>query len=137
MGGRPLKYLLDTHTLMWAVDAPGELSPKARRLLLDGRNHPLGVSAISSWEIAQKVAAGKLRLAKPVADWIAEAARPPFVAILPVDEKVAVESTLLPGSFHKDPADRMIVATARLHGLTVLTKDADLRRYAHVRTLWD
>ena len=132
-----MKYLLDTHALVWAVESPQLLAAKCRRLLLDGQNHPLGVSAISLWEIAHKATAGRLQLSLPLADWLGRAARPPFVTILPVDEKIAVESALLPGSFHKDPADRMIVATARLHGLTLLTKDRNIRGYAGVKTLWD
>ncbi len=132
-----MKFLLDTHVLIWAVDDPGQLSAKCRRLLLDGTNHPLGVSAISLWEIAHKAAAGKLQLSQPVASWIAAAARPPFVVVLPLDEQVAVESAQLPGTFHKDPADRIIVATARIHGLLLLTKDQDIRAYSHVKSLWD
>ena len=132
-----MKYLLDTHALVWAVDSPAQLSAKCRRLLLDGGNHPLGISAISLWELAHKVTAGRLQLSLPLADWLARAVRPPFVTVLPVDERIAVESALLPGSFHKDPADRLIVATARLHGLTLLTKDRDIRGYAGVKTLWD
>ncbi len=132
-----MKYLLDTHALIWAVDSPPLLSAKCRRIMLDAANHPLGVSAISLWEIAHKAATGKLQLSQPVADWIAAAARPPFVTVVPLDERVAVESAQLPGSFHKDPADRIIVATARSHGLILLTKDQEIRGYGHVKTLWD
>lgn len=131
-----MKYLLDTHALVWAVDAPEQLPAQVRKLLLDAGNHPLGVAAISLWEIAHKSAGGKLLLSQPVAQWIAAAARPPFVTVLPLDERVAVESAQLPGSFHKDPADRIIVATARLHGLTLLTKDETIRAYTGVRSAW-
>jgi PIN domain nuclease of toxin-antitoxin system len=132
-----VKYLLDTHALVWALDDPAALSARARRLLLDGASHPFGVSAISLWEITTKVAGGKLHLSQPVPDWLAAAVRPPFITVLPLDARVAIESAQLPGAFHKDPADRMIVATARLHRLTLLTKDEAIRDYPHARTLWD
>ncbi len=132
-----MKYLLDTHVLVWALDQPEQLSAKCRKLLLDEASLPLGVAAISLWEIATKAAGGKLVLDKPVADWIEAAIRPPFVTVLPLDERVAVESSRLPEPFHRDPADRMIVATARLHGLTLLTRDHAIRDYPHVKTVWD
>ena len=132
-----MKYLLDTHVLIWALADPNQIPPRCRRLLLDAANHPLGVHSISLWEIATKVAGGKLSLDKPIRDWIAAATRPPFVEILPLDAAVAVESAQLPGGFHKDPADRMIVATARIHGLILLTKDQLIRDYTHVRTMWE
>ncbi len=132
-----MKYLLDTHVLLWAVDAPEKLPAKVRRILLDGTHHPLGLSAISLWEIAHKATAGKLQLSQPLAEWIAAAVRPPFVEVLPLDERVAVESAQLPGTFHRDPADRIIVATARLRGLVLMSKDDAIRSYAPVMTIWD
>jgi PIN domain nuclease of toxin-antitoxin system len=64
------------------LDDPAELSARAWRLLPDGANHLFGVSAISLWEIAAKVASGKLHLSQPVPDWLGAAVRPPFVAVL-------------------------------------------------------
>jgi PIN domain nuclease of toxin-antitoxin system len=132
-----VKYLLDTHALVWALDDPDQLPARCRRLLSEGANLPLGLAAISLWEIAAKSASGKLVLGRPLADWISAAVRPPFVSVIPLDERVAVESSQLPNPFHRDPADRMIVATARIHGLTLLTKDQAIRDYAHVRTMWE
>lgn len=132
-----MKYLLDTHALVWALDNPEQIPARCRRLLLERTSLPLGIAAISLWEIATKASAGKLILDKPLGDWLAAAVRPPFVTILPLDERVAVESSQLPAPFHRDPADRMIVATARVHGLTLLTKDEAIRDYAHVRTMWE
>ena len=132
-----MKYLLDTHVLVWALDNPDELSAKCLRLLSDSANLPFGVAAISLWEIATKAGAGKLVLDKPLANWISAAVRPPFVNIVPLDATVAIESSQLPEPFHRDPADRMIVATARVHGLTLLTKDRAIQDYAHVRTMWE
>jgi len=132
-----VKYLIDTHVLVWAVDHPEQLSAKVRKLILERASLPLGVAAISLWEIATKASSGKLVLNRPVAAWIAAAVRPPFVSVLPLDERVAVESAQLPEPFHRDPADRMIVATARIHGLTLLSKDQAIWDYAHVKTAWE
>jgi PIN domain nuclease of toxin-antitoxin system len=132
-----VKYLLDTHVLVWAVDHPEQLSAKVRKLLSDQASPPFGLAAISLWEIATKASGGKLVLNQPVGDWIAAAIREPFISVLPLDERVAIESSRLPEPFHRDPADRMIVATARLHGLTLLTKDQLIRDYVPVKTLWE
>jgi PIN domain nuclease of toxin-antitoxin system len=132
-----VKYLLDTHVLVWALDNPDLIPARCRKLLLEGANLPLGIAAISLWEIATKATGGRLILDKPLGDWIAAAVRPPFVSILPLDERVAVESSQLPDPFHKDPADRMIVATARINGLTLLTKDQSIRDYPYVKTMWE
>jgi PIN domain nuclease of toxin-antitoxin system len=137
MGGQSLKYLLDTPALVWALDDPSQLPPRVRRLLGESPSHPLGLAAISLWEIATKASSGKLQLAKPIGDWIAAAVRPPFVAVIGLDERVAIESCQLPGNFHRDPADRMIVATARIFGLTLLTKDQAIRDYSQVKTFWE
>jgi len=69
-------------------------------------------------------------------DWIARSESLPFLDFVPVDNRIAIRSTRLPGSFHADPADRIIVATTLLLGATLITKDDKLRRYPHVDTLW-
>lgn len=132
-----MRYLLDTHVLVWALDAPGRLSKPVGALLGDAANYPLGVAAITPWEIALLSARGRILLNRPVADWIQAALRPGFVELLPLTPPIAIDSCALPGDFHPDPADRMIVATARHHGLTLLTADESIRAYPHLRTLWD
>ena len=69
--------------------------------------------------------------------WLTAALRPEIVSLVPLSPAIAVESCQLPGQFHADPADRLIVATARLHGLTLITADEAIRSYPHLRTLWD
>ena len=132
-----MRYLLDTHTLIWALDDPDRLPDPTRAILSDPANVPFGVAAITPWEIALLTSRGRLQLARPVADWLAAALRPEFVSLLPLVPPIAVDSCTLPGQFHADPADRFIVATARHHALTLLTADTALRAYPHVRTLWD
>lgn len=132
-----MRYLLDTHTLIWALEAPEQLPARIQALLSDPANLPFGVAAITPWEIAMLASRGRLQLGRPVSEWLAAALNPDFVSLLPLLPPIAVDSCTLPGSFHADPADRMIVATARHHGLTLLTADAAIQAYPHLRTLWD
>ena len=132
-----MRYLLDTHTLIWALEAPEQLPAPIQALLSDPANLPFGVAAITPWEIAMLASRGRLQLGRPVSDWLAAALNPNFVSLLPLLPPISVDSCTLPGSFHADPADRMIVATARHHGLTLLTADAAIQAYPHLRTLWD
>ena len=132
-----MRYLLDTHTLIWALEAPEQLPARIQALLSDPANLPFGVAAITPWEIAMLASRGRLQLGRPVSDWLAAALNPDFVSLLPLLPPIAVDSCTLPGSFHADPADRIIVATARHRGLTLLTADAAIQAYPHLRTLWD
>jgi PIN domain nuclease of toxin-antitoxin system len=132
-----MRYLLDTHVLIWALDAPERLPARVAAVLRDPANLPLGVAAITPWEIAMLSARGRLRLGQPVETWLTAALRPEIVSLVPLSPAIAVESCQLPGQFHADPADRLIVATARLHSLTLITADEAIRSYPHLRTLWD
>jgi PIN domain nuclease of toxin-antitoxin system len=132
-----MRYLLDTHALIWALDSPERLPARVSEVLRDPANLPLGAAAITPWEIAMLSARGRLRLGQPVETWLTAALRPEIVSLVPLSPAIAVESCRLPGQFHADPADRLIVATARLHGLTLITADEAIRSYPHLRTLWD
>ncbi len=128
---------LDTHTLVWWASADDSLSRKAKRAIeqeLDGGE--IIVSAISAWEIAMLVEREKLVLSMDVDRWLATVAEIAAVRIVPVDVEISVKSVNLPGEFHKDPADRMIVATARKFAIPLVTKDEKIRAYPHVKTLW-
>lgn len=99
----------------------------------------IGLAAISLKEAAWLLAHGRIVLREPVApwsDWLRDAASAPGLEVLPLTVEVAIASEQLPASFPKDPADRLIVATARIHGLTLITADDALRKPAHVPTLW-
>ena len=129
--------VLDTHAWIWWVAHPDQLSQSARaRIELEVEESGIHVSAISCWEIALLVRKGRLELALDTADWIAEAEALPFVQFVPVDNRIALRSNALPGDLHDDPADRLIIATALTIGATLITKDARLRAYPHVETLW-
>ena len=129
--------VLDTHTLVWWVSGDPLLSKRARTAI--EREQPDGdiiVSSISAWEIAMLVERGKLVLSMDVGSWLLTVAQIDAVHFLPVDVEVATKSVDLPGDFHKDPADRMIVATARKLAAPLVTKDDKIRAYAHVKTIW-
>lgn len=129
--------VLDTHTLVWWVHGDGTLSRKAKAAItreLDGGR--IVISAISAWEVAMLVEREKLVLSMDVGSWLATVAEIDAVRFMPVDIEVAVKSVELPGEFHKDPADRMIVATARKLAVPLVTKDEKIRAYAHVKTIW-
>jgi PIN domain nuclease of toxin-antitoxin system len=129
--------LLDTSSWLWWVSDPRHLSARALKIIEDEeKRQAIVVSSISAWEIAVKVAIGKLRLDRDVRSWIALAASYPGISVLPLDSADAVESTLLPGRFHKDPADRILIAIARRLSAALVTRDTAIRRYRHVKTIW-
>ena len=129
--------VLDTHALVWWVTGDPTLSRKAKTTIereLDGGE--ILVSSISAWEIAMLVEREKLILSMDVGSWLAAVANIEAVRFVSVDPEIAIKSVELPGEFHKDPADRMIVATARKFSVSLVTKDEKIRAYAHVRTIW-
>lgn len=95
----------------------------------------IGVSAISCWEVAKLVEYGRLALPQPTKEWLMQALSYPGVRLLELTPEIAVESTQLPDKFHRDPADQIIVATARLHNCSLLTSDGKLLDYPHVHTI--
>lgn len=124
--------LLDTHIWLWWVDGDAQL-PQAFRELIQGREaQGLGVSAITCWEIAMLVGRGRIALPLPVGEWFTRALQYPGMRLLELSPEIAVESTQLPGAFHRDPADQILVATARVHGCPLVTLDQKIRAYPHV-----
>jgi len=127
--------VLDTHIWLWWIDGSNRLTPKQVQYLRRGETEGLGVSAISCWEVAKLVEVGRLEFTLPVLEWIEQALRYPGIYLLNLTPRIAVESTQLPGSFHRDPADQIIVATARVYRCPLLTADARILNYPHVQTL--
>jgi PIN domain nuclease of toxin-antitoxin system len=120
-----VKYLLDTHVVIWWLTDDRKL-PKAHGKLLEKSERsgtPVGLSALSLWEIAKLVERGRLELTQSLDDSLEQLEASAFVTILPLTARIAVESTRLGGRFHADPIDQIIAATARCHGLTLLTVD--------------
>jgi PIN domain nuclease of toxin-antitoxin system len=127
--------VLDTHIWYWWVHTPERLTQPQADALASHAADVIGVSAISCWEIAKRVQYGRMRLSRPVGRWLTLALRFPGIRLLPLTPEIAVASTELPGTFHKDPADQIIVATARVYGCPLATADAKILGYPHVETI--
>jgi PIN domain nuclease of toxin-antitoxin system len=131
--------LLDTHALVWWVSEPARLPERAARLLESAleASDPVCVSSISIWEIAMLVAGNRLAFTIDVDVWIARVEALSFLTFMPVDNRIAMRAVQLEDFAHRDPADRMIVATAVGLGATLITADGVLRAYSRVKTAWD
>ncbi len=126
--------VLDTHTWIWWISAPESLS-EAQRIAVDESRDSLIVSAISVWEVAKLVELGRLELDRPVLEWIFSALNVPGVRVQHLTPEIIVDSTALPGDFHRDPADQLIVATARTLGVPVVTSDRKIVAYRAVESV--
>src|SRR5207244_4880141 len=116
---------------------PEKLLPAARKALQHAaKNRAVYVSSISAWEIAFLAAKGRLSFTMDAQDWIARSESLPFFHFVPVDNAIAVRSVRLPEPFHRDPADRIIVATAMMMGATVVSSDRKILKYSHVKAIW-
>lgn len=135
----PRPLLLDTHVWIWLVNAEPGLSMRVRRAISTSAvESRVLVSAISVWELGMLEAKGRIRLEQDCETWVRRALGLAGMRLVPVDDRVAIASTRLPGAFHGDPADRMLVATARVLDATLVTRDADILTYGrtgYVRTL--
>lgn len=131
-----MTYLLDTHVWWWWVTGEPGLSPAQRRILarVDPES-PVLLSDISLWEIATLFSLGRLSLTMPLRDWLEAAAAPPLVRRCGISPAIAAATAALPDAFPWDPADRMIVASAQVHGATLLTKDRRIGRAKLVPTV--
>ncbi len=129
--------LLDTHAWLWWVTEDRRLSKRAAATIARSqRDDALWLSLISVWEVAKKIQKGQLALDRPLDEWFDLATLRDGLRLAELTRPVLVESCRLPGTFHGDPADQMIVATARHLGTTLVTKDRTIRDYAHVRSVW-
>lgn len=130
--------LLDTHMWLWVQAGTVQDFPPAvvREMEERQRRGELFVSAISVLEIARLVALGQFELPTSVDEFVATGTANDGFQLLDLSPRILIESTRLPGKIHRDPADRLLIATAREHGLTLMTRDKDILRYArdgHVR----
>lgn len=123
--------LLDTHVWLWVVAGSPELSARARQTIdKAAAEGALRIAAISLWEIALLASRGRIVLGKSISFWLDEALAEPGPTIEPLNPQVAIESYALPEVFHPDPADRMIVATARVTGAVLMTRDRQILDFA-------
>lgn len=128
----PPLTLLDTHVWIWAVEGDSSaLGPGAVEAIEEAsREGAVRVSAISVWEVAMLEAKGRITLSRALDDWVRTALQAPGVRPLPLSPEIAVESTRLPGEAHGDPADRILMASARIHGARLATCDRGIIEYA-------
>ena len=132
--------LLDTHVWVWYVEGDrARFSPRIEPVIEAAvERGDLLISAISVWEVAQLDALRRLQLGQEVRTWVARALAFPGVRLKGLSPAIAIESTRLPGEPHRDPADRMLMATARLTGAALVTCDTRMLAYAkpgHVRVI--
>ena len=122
--------VVDTHVLIWLLRDDPRLGPTARETTeAAGRNGGIHVSAITPWEIALLAHKGRLALDREVGAWIDAAFALPGIVLAPILPAIAVDSVRLPGDFHADPADRLIIATARHAAMPLLTADRAILVY--------
>ena len=126
-----MRHLLDTGVWLRAVNQPQTIPSGALRLLQTPREM-FGLAAISLWEVGKKVQVGKLHLPKDLPGWFADALAP-NIELLALTGEVVTDAMRLPEFPNRDPADELIVATARVHKLTLLTTDTRLKDYRHAR----
>jgi PIN domain nuclease of toxin-antitoxin system len=129
--------VLDTHILVWWRIDPAKLSGAQGELLvaLERQGEPLSISAISLWELAKMVECRRLQIDRPLDMWLAELENHPLIRVLPITAQIAAESVQLGEDFHRDPADQIIVATARCLNRRLLTGDERIRRWGKVMVL--
>jgi PIN domain nuclease of toxin-antitoxin system len=128
-----VKVLLDTCTFLWIASESQRLSKTAAAIFLDANNERY-LSAASAWEIGIKYATGRLPLHERPDSFVRAARDASGIVSLNIDEESALLAGKLP-SLHRDPFDRMLVAQAIVHGMTILTPDPEIEQYA-VRVLW-
>jgi PIN domain nuclease of toxin-antitoxin system len=132
-----MKYMLDTHTWIWWHMNPQKLSQKVKKIIADtNRYDEIILSAISPWEFSKLLENKKVGISCDPEDWINSALDMPKFRLVPLSPVLAYRSTVLPQPFHNDPADQIIVATAREENATILTKDERILSYKNVRSIW-
>lgn len=132
-----MKYLLDTHAWIWWNMHPQQLSRKVMELIMDTRRYEeLLLSAISPWEFSKLLEKGRLGISCDPEKWIPEALNMVKLRIIPLTPTIACRSTTLPKPCPSDPADQIIIATAREEKAVIITKDKQIIKYQHVQTFW-
>ena len=126
--------LLDTHAWIWWAAGSNRL-PATARHAIDGAS-AVGVCAISLWEVAMLVAKRRLEMDRDPLEWLKQALALPRVELVQISPAIAVEAAALPSTFPGDPADRLIVASARLTRAAIVTRDTRIRKFDGVTTIW-
>jgi len=128
--------LLDTHTWIWSHSETTLLSDNVLELIQKTQPDQRAIASISIWEFAMMTSKGRIAVRIDPKLWLSNATRMGGLRVMELTAEIAMDSCSLPGEFHRDPADRIIVATARTHNLTLLTKDRKILEYPYVKTVW-
>ena len=128
-----MRLLLDTHVLIWTQEESPKLGPHAKILILDDANE-LVISPISTLEIARLIKQNRLEIDKSIDAWLNTSMLSLKASTQDITHEIALESYQLPEPFHSDPVDRILVATARLHEMTLITADERILAYPSVKT---
>ena len=132
-----MRTVLDTHAWIWWTTSDRRLSRRARVIIeRAAAKGDLYLSVFSVWEIAKKVEKGQLSLDRPLDEWIEAALAMEGLQLVDLTRAVLMDSCRLPQPFQGDPADQLIVATTRSLSATLVSKDARMQDYPHVRTVW-
>ena len=126
--------ILDTHAWLWWINESTELPASALAVIEQADS--IGISAMSCWEVAMLVGKSRIGLSMDVEIWLELALQRPKVRLLPITPQIAVLSTRLPGDFHGDPADRLIVATSLAHKSTLISKDRKIQEWGYLQVIW-
>jgi len=127
--------LLDTHIWVWWVHGNERITSTQAEIIKANETDIIGVSAISAWEVAKLVEYNRLELPCPLDEWFREALSYPAIRLIELTPEIAIESTRLPGEFHRDPADQIIVAAARLYDSPLISSDSKILRYPYVNSV--
>ena len=123
--------LLDTHIWIWLINDDRELhnSPSLAPIEEAAKRSLVRVSVISVWEVGMLESKGRINLSIPCQEWVQQALQAPGIALAPLSPAIALASSRLPGQFHGDPADRILVATARALQADLITRDRKIIDY--------
>jgi PIN domain nuclease of toxin-antitoxin system len=127
--------IIDTHIWVWWNQGDSQLSVHQRDAIEDARTDGIGVCTISLIEVARLLQRGRIILPKPIHEWFNIALAQQGVILISITPAIAIDASNLPGSFHKDPADRIIVATARAYDCPLITVDREILAYSNVKLL--
>ena len=128
--------LLDTHTWWWSLSEPERLSKRALKAIKQVKADQRAIASISIWEFAMMAKRKKIEVKITADQWLDYALKKTGLEVIELSPQIALESCDLPGKFHNDPADRIIVATARIHALELITKDKKILDYPYVQAVW-
>ena len=124
-------FLLDTHVWFRSQANPGLIRITTRNALAEAaERNAIYASVVSVWELAHHERAGKLNFIDGVAAWVQSALSQPGITLLPYTPEIAIDSVFLPAPMHKDPTDRILIASARIEKLTIVTADKAMLAFA-------